>query len=171
MKLIRTKVRQAGISLIEVLTSLAILAIVIGGALSLSSSGNSSANTIQFSRDINAIISATKQLYQGQGGYGTASLNSILIDGRKVPTTFAVSGTTINTSLQGTVTVTGASTNFTVTVTNVPADVCLGVASGATGMLSVQIGSNTALTTFPITPAVASPQCSGTPKTMVFTAA
>lgn len=170
MKHQASKIRQAGISLIEVISSLAILAIVIGGALALGNSGTSSANTIQFSRDITAIAQATKQIYQGQGGYGTGSLNAILRDGRKLPTTMSVSGTTITHSLNGTVAVAGNTTNFTITVTNVPADVCLGVVSGASGYLSVQVGANAAITAFPITPATASTQCAGAAQTLVFTA-
>jgi type II secretory pathway pseudopilin PulG len=171
MKIRASKLRQAGISLIEVIVSLAILATVIGGALALGNSGTSSANTIQFSRDIAAIYQATKQVYNGQGGYGTGSLNAVLRDGRKIPTTMSVSGATITHSLNGTVAIEGNTTNFTITVTNVPADVCLGVVSGASGYLSVQVGSNAAITTFPVSPTTASGQCAGSAQTLIFTAA
>lgn len=162
---------QRGISLVEVIASLALVALVIGGALALLSSGNTSAQTTQMQRDLVSIRAATQQIYNGQGGYGTGSLNSILINANRVPTTMSISGTTITHALNGTVTVTGNTANFTITVTNIPSDVCVGLVSGAAGYQSVQVGANPVITTFPVPPGTSSSQCAGGPKTIVFTAA
>ena len=162
---------QRGISLIEVIASLALVAVVIGGALALLSSGNTSAYTTQMQRDLVSIRAALQQIYNGQGGYTAGSLNSILINANRVPTTMSISGTTITHALNGTVTVTGATSNFTITVTNIPSDVCVGLVSGAAGYQSVQVGANPAITSFPVSPATSSSQCAGGPKTIVFTAA
>lgn len=170
MQNLKSKTRQAGFTLIELITVIAVGAILIGGALALSSSANSAANSSQFTRDLTAIRAQTKQIYNGQGGYGTASLNDILINAKAIPSTLAVSGSTITHPMNGTVAIAGNTTNFTITMTNVPTDICTTVVSGATGYLSVQVGSNTAITAFPVSPAISSAQCAGGAQTLVFTA-
>lgn len=157
--------KQAGLTLIESMAALAIFAVVVGGALALFGGASSSQISTQMTSDLSAIRSAVKSLYFGQGGYGTANLNAVLVNGKKVPTTMSVTaGTppTITHGLNGTVTATGASTNFTITVTAVPTDVCLNLLSGTNGWNSVTVGSGTAITAFPITPDTASTQCSAT---------
>lgn len=112
--------KQAGLTLIESMAALAIFAVVVGGALALFGGASSSQISTQMTSDLSAIRSAVKSLYFGQGGYGTANLNAVLVNGKKVPTTMSVTaGTppTITHGLNGTVTATGASTNFTITVT------------------------------------------------------
>src|SRR4051812_4498187 len=138
-------VRQAGLTLIETLVSLSIFALVVGGALALFGSASASQSTTQFTSDLNALRASTKSLYFGQGGYGTTSLNDVLISGKKVPTTMTSSGTApgraINHSLNGTVTVTGKNNaQFTVSVTNMPTEVCIGLAL-MNGWDSVQVGT------------------------------
>lgn len=157
--------KQRGMTLMELIASLAIMAVVIVGAVSLYGNANSSANTGTLVKDIMAVRSATQTLFQGQGGYGSASLNSTLITANKVPGDLSVSGTTISTPLGGTLTVTGNTTNFTIATTNVPADVCTQLLTNLnTGWTSVQVGTSTALTAFPVTPAIATAaaQCGGT---------
>lgn len=166
------KFRQAGMTLIEVLTSLAIFALVVGGAIALYGSASSSQSTTQFTSDLNSIRTATKSVYFGQGGYGTASLGEVLISGKKVPTTMAITGTApnraINHSLNGTVTVTGATSQFTVAVSNIPTAVCQGLAA-MNGWDSVQVGSN-AVRTPPVSPSTASSDCSAaSAQTITFT--
>jgi len=163
--------RQAGFSLIEIIVVLAIGALIVAGALSLYSSASSSQSSSQLYSDLSAIRASVKTLYSTQGGYGTASLNSILINAKKVPTTMSVSGTTINHALNGTVTVTGATGNFTMTVTEIPTDVCIGLLSAASVFTSIQVGTNSARTSFPISPTNASSDCSAaTIQTIIFTA-
>jgi len=157
--------KQRGMTLMELIASLAIIAVVIVGAVALYGNASSSANSVTMVKDVMALRSATQTLFQGQGGYGAASLNATLITANKVPGDLSVSGTTISTPLGGTITVTGATTAFTIAVTNVPADVCTQLLTNLnTGWASVQVGTSTALTAFPVTPAIATAaaQCGGT---------
>lgn len=163
--------RQAGMTLIEIIVVLAIGALIIGGALSLYSNASSSQSSNQLNSDLTAIRASVKSIYSTQGGYGTASLNSVLINAKKVPTTMSVSGTTISHALNGTLTVTGATSSFTMAVTAIPTDVCVALLSAASGFSSIQVGSNAARTTFPITPANASTDCAAAAtQTITFTA-
>lgn len=163
--------RQGGLTLIETLVALSIFALVVGGALALFGSASSSQNTTQFTSDLNALRAATKSLYFGQGGYGSAVLNDVLINGKKVPTTM-IPGTgtprTINHSLNGLITVTGNNASFTVQATNIPTDVCIGLAA-MTGWDSVKIGAAPVHTTA-VSPTAASTECASTnPTTLLFT--
>lgn len=163
--------RQAGMTLIEIIVVLAIGALIIGGALSLYANASSSQSSNQLNSDLTAIRASVKSLYHTQGGYGTSSLNSLLINSKKVPTTMTITGTTINHALNGTITVTGATNNFTMTVTSIPTDVCVVLLAAASGFISIQVGSNAALSTFPISPTTASTDCStAATQTIVFTA-
>ncbi len=165
MKMVSTHKQQAGITLMEVISSIVIGTIVVLGALALFSNASSSASSSQMLNDLTALRSSTQSVFYGQGGYGTASLNPTLITASKVPSTMTVSGATINTSLGGTLTVTGNTTNFTMALTNVPADVCTSLLSNSsTGWASVQVGSSAAITAFPVSPATATAaaQCGGT---------
>lgn len=166
------KFRQAGLTLIETLVALTIMALVVGGAIALFGSASTSQSTTQLTSDLNSIRASTKSLYFGQGGYSTASLGEVLINGQKVPTTFSITGTApnrvINHSLNGTMTVTGANSQFTVTLTNIPTAVCLGLAS-MNGWDSVKVGSAAARTP-PVSPAQASTDCAAAAnQTVLFT--
>lgn len=166
-----SKFKSNGMTLIELMIALAIGAGVIVGAVSLSNSASSSANSNQLTTDLTALRTSTKGVYSGQGGYGVGSINSVLINGNKVPSTMSVSGTTINHQLNGTVAITGATTNFTIAMTNIPTDVCVSVVTAATGFSQLQIGANAAITTFPVSPTIASTQCSAAAtSTLTFTA-
>ncbi len=161
---IRNFRRAAGMTLIEIIAALAIIAVVVVGALKLFQSASSSNNATQMLEDLTALRSATQQLYLGQGGYGTVSLNAVLNTANKIPSDLTYSGGTISTPLGGTLTVTGASSFFTIALTNVPADVCTDLlTNAANGWQSVKVGSST-ITTFPISPAIAtaSANCGGT---------
>jgi prepilin-type N-terminal cleavage/methylation domain-containing protein len=163
--------RQAGMTLIEIIVVLAIGALIIGGALSLYSNASSAQASNQMNSDLTAIRASVKSMYATQGGYGAASLNSVLITANKVPTTMAVSGSTISHALNGTLTITGATSNFTMAATNIPTAVCVALLSAASGYTSIQVGSNAARTTFPITPANAATDCAAAAtQTITFTA-
>lgn len=175
VSLFRNAKKQAGLTLIESMAALAIFAVIVGGALALFGGASSSQISTQMTSDLNAIRSAIKSIYFGNGGYGTANLNSVLVSGKRVPTTMTVTaGTppTITHGLNGTVTATGATANFTITITAIPTDVCLNLLSGTTGWNSVKVGSATAITAFPITPDTASTQCAAAAtNTIVFQSA
>lgn len=160
MKELKQLKKQAGISLMEILSGLVIFGLIIAGALSLFDSANSSQRGNQMLSDITALRTAVKGLYAGQGGYGTTNLNAVLKASRKIPTTMAVDNSSppvITHGMNGTVTVTGATTAFTIAITAVPTDVCVQLLTqSASGWNSVKVGSAAAITSFPIAPVTAS---------------
>lgn len=166
------KASQAGVTLMEMIAALAIIAIIIVGSLALYNAAQSSQAGTQLVQDLTSVRSAVKQLWLGQGAYGAASpgtdLNSTLIASKRLPTTLKVNGATLTHVLNGTLTVTGLPTSFTVTVTNISPDVCMTLLTNTTGWSSIQVGTGSAITTFPISPATAATQCSAT-ASIVFT--
>lgn len=165
-------VGQRGMTLIEVMVSLSIFALIVGGALALFGNASATQTTTQMKSDLSALRVAVKSLYFGQGGYGTVNLNSTLIGASKVPSTMPTAGAVINHSQNGTVTVTGATSQYSIAVTNISTDVCIGLVAGTNGWTSVKIGTAAVITTFPITPALASTQCAASdPIALTFTAA
>ena len=164
--------RQAGMTLIEMITSLAILALVIGGALALYNSASTSQSSTQFGSDITSLRSAIRTTYYGQGGYGIAAgtnLNAVLIAGKRIPSTMSINGVVVTHSLSGTVTATGYPSTFGVAFTNIPTAVCMNLMTSASGWNSVAVtGASAAQTTFPISPANAATDCAaGTTVTFV----
>jgi type II secretory pathway pseudopilin PulG len=167
--------KQAGATLVEIIMWLAIAGMVIGGALSLGGIATSSTNTNDLIRDLTAIKTATKGLYYGQGGYGTAVVNDSLVTAKRVPDSWTVNTATtpdtITHQLNGTVTVTGATTTFTVAVTNLPQDVCASLmTTGGSGWVSVKANASPARTP-PVAPATAAADCgASSANTLTFTA-
>jgi len=154
------KRKSLGFTLLEVLAALAVILVVIGGVTALFGQSSASASAATFTNNVMALRSATKAMYPSSA-YGTASLNSTLQAAGKIPSNWSTSGSdatmAINHSLGGTVTVTGATGTFTIAVSNLPTDVCTDlVVSLSTGWSQVQVGSATALTSFPVTGATAS---------------
>jgi len=163
--------RQAGLTLIETLVSLAIFALVIAGAIVLFNSASTTQTTAQLASDLQGIRASVKALYYGQGTYGSSTnLNAVLVNGKRVPgsmTVTAGSPPTINHSLNGTVTVTGNGANFTVALTNIPTAVCVGLMTQQ-GWDTIQVGS-AAARTVPVSPATASDDCdNAATQTMTF---
>lgn len=153
--------KQAGISLMEVIASLLIIGLVVAGALALFGSADASQKTNQIQADVASIRSAVKGIFAGQGGYGTTNLNNVLQTANKLPSDLSVDTSTtpytITHSMSGTIAVVGATTAYTITLTNIPTDVCVGLLTNAgNGWSSIKVGGAAALTTFPITPAIAS---------------
>lgn len=170
MKTVQRK--QSGMTLMEMIASLAIIAMVVIGALALYNSASSTQQGTQMLKNIIAVRSATQQMYVGQGGYGTASLNRALIVANKIPSDMSVDRTnwTITTSWGGALTVTGATTNFTMELTQVASDMCIALLTGVpTGWSAVTVGGTAV--TLPINTGNATTACStGTaPYTIIWT--
>lgn len=164
---------QKGMTLMEVIASLGVLAVVVIGALALYNSADSSQKSNQMQVDFTSLRSAMKTLYSGQGSYGTSNVNDVLVTAKKVPATMTVDTTTtpdtINHSLNGTVNIAGATSTFTLTATNIPSDVCTNLMTAGGGWVSVKAGSASARTP-PIDPGTASTDCGAAATlTMVFT--
>lgn len=175
--------KQAGMTLMEIIAALAIIAAVIVGALSLFNSASSSNQAVTMLKDIIAIRAAVQQLYLGQGGYaGTAggAVHTQLNTARKVPTdlTFIDAATGFRTPWGGAlsiapVTVGAATPQFTITLTAVPPDVCVQLVTNASnGWQSASVnGVEVAATpaAFPVTPAAASTNCVAAGATIIWT--
>lgn len=155
--------KQRGVTLMELIAGLAVMSVIVVGAVSLYSSATSSESSTSLQRDIGALQAATRQIFNGQGTYGAARLNSILDTANKVPSTLAVSGTgatmVYKTRANGDVTVTGVNNTFTIAVTNVSADLCVPLLTNAAGWTTVRVTGGTAQTVFPISPTTAQTEC------------
>lgn len=156
---IKTLKSQAGLTLIELISALGIGALVMVGALSLYNNASSTQAATQLTSDLTAIKASVKQLYAGQGGYGVASLNSILITSNKIPTTMTTATPVITHQLNGLLTVTGNTSTFDMAITNIATDVCVSIVSAASGYSQVKVGANAARTTVPFSPANAATDC------------
>jgi len=158
--------KQAGMTLLELIASLSVVAVVVVGALSLYQSATASQRTTQLTQDLTAIRAATKQLWQGQGTFGAngTNLNDVLVVSKKIPTTIRVDTTTAPDTLihaaNGTVNITSSMTTFDVAMTNIDQDLCIPLLTGSQGWVSVTVAGSAAITSFPIPPATATAACS-----------
>lgn len=172
--------KQLGMTLMEIIAALAIIAAVIVGALSLFNSAQSSNQSVTMLKNIVAIRSAVQQLYLGQGTYlpaggGAAAMNQELNNSRKAPgdLVFINAATGFRTPWGGALSlapgaaVGGTNPNFTITLTLVPPDVCMQLVTNAstgwalTTVGGAPVGSNAAnaATPYPVTPARANAAC------------
>jgi prepilin-type N-terminal cleavage/methylation domain-containing protein len=160
MAYINSLKKQAGVTLIEISAALVIAGLVIAGALAMFNSADMSQKSNQMLTDIAGIRIGVRGLYAASGGYGTTSLNSVLISSKKLPGSLSISGTeTINHTMGGTVTVTGTTSGFKIDITNLPKEVCMNLAtSPGTVWNSLIVGVKT-YTTLPISPATAATDC------------
>lgn len=166
--------KQTGLTLIELIASLAVFAMVVAGALSLYNSANASQNSTQMLQVVTALRGATQQIWQGQGSYETSgtNLNDVLVTSNRVPSTVKVDTSTSPDTLthpaNGTITIASTGNGFTMTLTNIEPELCVPMMTGASGWASVQAGSGAARTSFPINPTTATTDCA-TGTTIVFT--
>lgn len=159
---------QAGLTLLEAIAFLAIAGLVVGGALAMYSSASNSQSTGQTISEFQSVKASVKSLYAAPAGYGTVSVNGVLVSAKKVPSTLTASGTTITNFWGGGVVVMGATTTFYVSYDAVPQAVCVGMLSGITASNDWQgynvvaaaaaVGAMTAITG-QIPPATAATAC------------
>jgi len=176
MKQMKFGFKQAGVTLIELIVSLVIIALIVSGALALFGSASSSQSATQLTQDVISLRSNTKSLFLGQGSFGAAgtNLNNILVTAKRLSTTIKVDTTTtpntLTHQLNGTVNIASAGTgqSFTISMTNISADVCIPLMTSDSTWTSVKAGTAAARTTFPITPTEAAADCA-TGTDMVFT--
>lgn len=170
--------KQAGMTLMEIIAALAIIAAVVVGALALFNSAQSSNLAVSMLKDLTALRSATQQLYQGQGGYGAAAanLNNALVNGLKVPGDMVTNNTVNPATITapwpgGTVIVAGTAnpSRFSITFNAVPRDICVQlIANSATGWFSVATTTGGTVLAFPVSPALASTNCSAAVNNIVW---
>lgn len=161
--------KQSGVTLMELIAGLSVMAVVVVGSLALYTSATSSQKTTQLTQDASAIRAAVKQMWQGQGSFGAngTNLNNVLVSAKKVPTTIrvdtATNPNTLTHAANGTVNITSAVTAFNMAFTNIEEDLCIPLLTGAQGWLGVTVAGTAEITTFPIAPATAATACaSGT---------
>lgn len=141
---IKFAAKQKGLSLIELGVGLTILAAVVAGSLALYNSTSNTQKSTQFTSDMVALRSATKQLHYSSGTYGSANLNNVLVTANKVPATLRVTaGTppTITHGFNGTVTVNGLSTLFSISATSIPQSECVNILTADASWSRVHVGT------------------------------
>ncbi|MBV2234688.1 MAG: prepilin-type N-terminal cleavage/methylation domain-containing protein [Sterolibacterium sp.] len=171
--------KQLGMTLMEIIAALAIIAAVIVGALSLFNSAQSSNQSVTMLKNVIAIRSAIQQLYLGQGtyqpaGFAAGGMNLELNNSRKAPSdlVFINAAQGFRTPWGGTLSVApgnavgGTTPNFTITLTNVPPEVCSQlVTSASSGWSQTSVGGAVignianAANPYPITPGRANAAC------------
>lgn len=161
---------QRGLTLVELLAALAVVAAVVAGALALYNAASTSQSSTQLLQDVTSIRGAVKSIWASQGNYGEGSLVPTLVAANRLPTTVRVTGTgaeaTLTHVLGGAVTITGDTNTFDIGVLSVPKDVCISLSTGTTSWSGVKIG--TADQTVPLKPADAAAACSGDTNDIVF---
>lgn len=175
--MIQNKKRQAGVTLMELIAALAVMAVIVVGAIALYTSASSSERSTTMGRDLMAIQTATKTIYSGQGTYGAAGtvLNDVLVAAKKVPTTIKVdTATTPNTlthQANGTITVQSTGPGFEVRLSAIEPDLCVALMTGASGWTGVKVGPTPGagtLRTPPVNPATAAGDCVAANTNMTF---
>jgi prepilin-type N-terminal cleavage/methylation domain-containing protein len=156
--------KQRGITLVELIAGLAIISIIIVGALALVGQADTAARSTEMLKGVNGIRANVKGLYTSQGGYGTTSLIANMKAANALPENW-ISGTsaspTLTHSYGGNVTVTGTASGsaFEITLSAVPKAACIRLLSNQVGTswTSVKVGTTTVA--FPITVATATTSC------------
>jgi hypothetical protein len=121
---------------------------------------------------ISGITQAVKTMYQGEA-YPSGSIDATIISQKKYGNQRI--NTTANTILNnygGTMSWSGAGTNvLTVTDSNLPASACVDFLKSipALGWDTVQVGSGSVISSFPITQSTASGACTGSTNTITLT--
>lgn len=171
--------KQKGISLMEIIFGLAVIAGVITGALSLSSNASTSQKSNQLASDLTALRSGTKQLYGATASYGSANINTQLINAGKLPATITnPTGTTLVHTMSGNVNVVGGGTWFYIQVDSIPRDACVNLLTGSGSWPRIKVGASaptglteaigTSVVTGPAAPAAATTACAGDTNTISF---
>lgn len=161
---------QRGASLLEAIAYLGIAAIVVIGAVALLSGAFNSANSNQLAEQVSALQTGIKKLYMGQNGGYTGLSNTVLQNSGALPSTLLPNTAgAITDEWGGAVTITGTATDFTLQFADVPQSVCINAVTAGGTWTQVTINGGAAITTFPITPTIASKDCtSATPNTITW---
>jgi len=153
------RIKQKGLTLIEVMVALVVAGLVIGGALALYSQANNQQTTNTLTTAVTAIRTSVKNFYASTGSYGSGSLNSTLSQAGKFPTSLSINGATVKHPAGGNVVVTGLGSTFSIQLTSVPTEVCANLATSITGFSSLTIGTSATQSTLPLANALALTQC------------
>lgn len=144
--------KQKGLTLIELIAGLAIVAAVIIGALSLFGNANSGQKSGQIVTDSVAMRTAIRHLFSATGNYVGASgatgpsvsVNDVLAKSSKVPSNIRVTGTNpavFSHAFNGTITTAIMGTYFYITYNNIPQDACINILTGSSGWPRITVGA------------------------------
>lgn len=139
--------KQKGLTLIELIAGLAIVAAVIVGALSLFNNANSSQKSGQIVTDSVAMRTAIRHLFSSTGSYMplNGSVNNVLAKSSKVPSNIrvdtATNPATFSHSFNGTITTSTQGTFFYITYNTIPQDACINILTGSSGWPRVTVGA------------------------------
>jgi type II secretory pathway pseudopilin PulG len=123
---------QRGISLLEIIAALAIIAIIIIGALALVGQADTSAKSSELLKGITGLQANVKSLYNGQQGYKYGNITDLLISAKAAPSNW-VRGNKLQHGYGGEVVVDAFDTYFTMTVRHVAKEACIRVISEQAG--------------------------------------
>jgi len=164
---IRAGIKQRGVTLMELIAGLAVMAVIVVGALALFNTANNAQRGMQLTQDVTALRGAVTHLWMGQGGYGNVSLVPALIAAGRVPGTLRATATGPLQHQTGVIDILGAGQRYHVVVTGLSQAVCIDLLTGASGWIEVRTATaytgiplaTTAISAFPINPADAMTRC------------
>ena len=169
---IRAGIKQRGVTLMELIAGLAVMAVIVVGALALYNTAVNSQRATQLKQDTAALRSAVNSLWMGQGSYGAvgANLNQTLVSAARVPSTIQVvagNPPTLRHVGGGTVVVSVHATNpqrFSVAVNGLNESLCIEMLSGPQDWVEIGTAVGAAPPVaipppFPISPAAADTAC------------
>lgn len=152
--------RQAGITLVEIGVSLAILAAVVAGSLALFGATSTSQKVQQLNQDLTAIRGAVQQLHVQSGSYGPTDLTptdltNLIESAGRLPSTLSVDDSTdpvtifhgLDADGTGTMSATGIGKQFYVSVNGLSEDACILLTAQASNWLIIMDTAPTALQT------------------------
>lgn len=130
--------KQKGLSLVELLLVLGVIALIAIAAFIIYPSVQASTQSNTESSNITAVVAATKNLYGARGNYGTGNITGTLVQARAFPSTMVggiYTASTVPVNAWGaSVTVAGAGTpvgtQFAITYSDIPTEACIKFVSG-----------------------------------------
>jgi hypothetical protein len=152
---------EAGRTLVEQLLILGIGGLLLAGSIVLGTQVYASLAGNSGTQQVGALMSNVKALYAGSAGYGTATLNDVLISAGEVPADMPsnLGAHSITNDWGGAVVVTGANEAFTMSFAGVPTAACTKLASMNLGAGVTALNINGNAVAAPVTPAAAATAC------------
>lgn len=124
--------RDTGVTLMEIIAALAIISVIVVGALALYQSAKSSEEATRLIADTMAIQTAVRSVYMGETGYGDDSdaLQALMWQSKKLPTTIkgevdSAGKVSLTHHLGGKVGLYAMHSRFVILFSGIPTDVCI----------------------------------------------
>jgi hypothetical protein len=164
------RLRQRGLSLMDLILFLGLIALIIAGVLALFSQADTSARTSELLKGVAGLNANIRSLYSGQSGYDEPNMVPTLIKANAVPSNW-VKGNVLVNGYGGSVTVTGNGSNFVIGLQRIPNDACIRFLSEQSSVSwSVMEANGQKFTQLPMKVADATASCNaGTNNAIVLT--